>query len=195
MNMFIYIIGKGNQMRKKDDKLRETLLDMAHNIAETEGIDKINIRTIAKKTGIASGTVYNYFSNKDDILLALTEEYWKQTLSEMKEIIKSNSFCDQIQEVFIFLKQKIDCSGGKLMNSLNNVEIAGQKRMASVQLELKTFLIQLIEKDPNIDKEIWNKNFIKERFIEFIMLNMMALLKTKEPDIDFLIIVINRMIY
>lgn len=81
------------------------------------------------------------------------------------------------------------------MNSLNNVEIAGQKRMASVQLELKTFLIQLIEKDPNIDKEIWNKNFIKERFIEFIMLNMMALLKTKEPDIDFLIIVINRMIY
>ena len=71
-------------MRRKDDTMRDTLLNSARDIADTEGIDAVNIRSIAKRAGIASGTVYNYFLSKDEILLALTEEYWKQTLLEMK---------------------------------------------------------------------------------------------------------------
>ena len=67
-------------MRRKDDTLRDTLLNLARNIADTQGIDAVNIRAIAQRAGIATGTMYNYFSNKEEILLALTEEYWKQTL-------------------------------------------------------------------------------------------------------------------
>ena len=87
-------------MRRKDDTMRDTLLNSARDIADTEGIDAVNIRSIAKRAGIASGTVYNYFSNKDEILLALTEEYWKQTLLEMKTKITSDSFCFVL---FLFL--------------------------------------------------------------------------------------------
>ena len=70
-------------MKRKDDTLRDTLLSLARNVADTEGIEAVNIRSIAKKAGIASGTVYNYFSNKDEILLALTEEYWDRALLDM----------------------------------------------------------------------------------------------------------------
>ena len=48
-------------MRRKDDTMRDTLLNSARDIADTEGIDAVNIRSIAKRAGIASGTVYNYF--------------------------------------------------------------------------------------------------------------------------------------
>ena len=60
-------------MRRKNDTLQEVLLNVARNIADTEGIERINIRVIAKEAGVATGTVYNYFSNKDEILLELTE--------------------------------------------------------------------------------------------------------------------------
>ena len=50
-------------MRRKDDTLRDTLLNIAQSMADTEGIEAVNIRSIAKKAGTASGTVYNYFSN------------------------------------------------------------------------------------------------------------------------------------
>ena len=80
-------------MRKKDDNLRDTLLDFAREITKTQGIDSVNIRSLAGMAGVATGTVYNYFSSKDEILLALTEEYWRQTLSEMKEVIAAHSFC------------------------------------------------------------------------------------------------------
>ncbi len=186
---------KGIRMRKKDDTLRDTLLNSAQSIADTEGIEAVNIRSIAKKAGIASGTVYNYFSNKDEILLALTEEYWKQTLQEMKTEITADSFCGQLQQIFYYLKERIDQSAGKLMNSLGNVEMAGQANMASMQSVLETALIRSMEQDADIRKDVWDETFTKEQFARFIMMNMMMLLKTHAPDITFFIRIIKRTIY
>lgn len=186
---------KGIRMRKKDDTLRDTLLNSAQSIADTEGIEAVNIRSIAKKSGIASGTVYNYFSNKDEILLALTEEYWKQTLQEMKTEITADSFCGQLQQIFYYLKERIDQSAGKLMNSLGNVEMAGQANMVSMQSVLEAALIRSMEQDADIRKDVWDETFTKEQFARFIMMNMMMLLKTHAPDITFFIRIIKRTIY
>lgn len=182
-------------MRRKDDSLRDTLLSLARNVADTEGIEAVNIRSIAKKAGIASGTVYNYFSNKDEILLSLTEEYWKQTLLEMESKITADSFCGQLQEIFSFLKGRIDQSAGKLMNSLGNAETAGQVSMMSMQTELEAALIQRMEHDADIRRDIWDETFTKEQFARFIMMNMMMLLKARVPDITFFIIMLKRIIY
>lgn len=182
-------------MRRKDDTLRDTLLSFARTVADTEGIEAVNIRSIAQKAGIASGTVYNYFSNKDEILLALTEEYWKQTLLEMKTNVTADSFCGQLQEIFYFLKERIDQSGGKLMNSLGNVEMAGQARMTSMQAELEAALIQRMEQDAEIRKDIWDDTFTKEQFARFIMMNIMISLKTRAPDITFFVVLIKRILY
>ena len=62
-------------MRKKDDTLRDTLLGLAREVAEEQGPEAINIRDIARRAGVATGTVYNYFSGKDELLLALTEDH------------------------------------------------------------------------------------------------------------------------
>ena len=164
-------------MRRKDDTMRDTLLNSARDIADTEGIDAVNIRSIAKRAGIASGTVYNYFLSKDEILLALTEEYWKQTLLEMKTKITSDSFCGQLEEIYSFLKGRIEQSAGKLMNSLRNVETAGQIRMISMQTELETAIIQSMEQDAEIRKDIWDETFTKEKFAHFITMNITMLLK------------------
>lgn len=182
-------------MRRKDDTLRDTLLSFARTVADTEGIEAVNIRSIAQKAGIASGTVYNYFSNKDEILLALTEEYWKQTLLEMRTYVTADSFCGQLQEIFSFLKERIDQSAGKLMNSLGNVEMAGQARMTSMQAELEAAFIQRMEQDAEIRKDIWDDTFTKEQFARFIMMNIMISLKTRAPDITFFVVLIKRILY
>lgn len=198
MNSFTINSRKGGihkKMRKKDDTLRDTLLQLSRQIADTEGIDAVNIRSIARRAGVATGTVYNYFSNKDEILLALTEEYWKQTLMEMQSAITADSFCGQLREIFHFLQIRIDQSAGKLMNSLGNVETAGMARMASMQSSLEAAFIYRMEQDPDIRKDIWNETFTKEQFARFIMMNLMMLLKIKAPDMEFLIAVIRRTIY
>lgn len=184
-------------MRKKDDTLRDTLLNVARSIADTEGIDAVNIRTIAQRVGIATGTMYNYFASKDEILLALTEEYWKQTLLEMRTVITADSFCEQLKEIFVFLRERIDQSAGKLMNSLGSLETAGQTRMASMQPTLEDALIQRMAQDTAIRKDIWDEQFTKEHFARFVMGNMIMLLKAKASmtDLYFFIEIIKNTIY
>lgn len=182
-------------MRKKDTTLRATLLNCARDLAETKGTEAINIRLIAQKAGIATGTVYNYFSNKDEILLALTEEYWKETLIEMKTQIIGESFCEQIEEIFLFLKTRIENSGGMFMRSLEHIEEAGQEKMESMQIVLRDDIIERMEQDKAIRKEVWSDIFTKEEYACFIIINIMILLRSRALDINFLMELIKRTIY
>ena len=184
-------------MRRKDDTLRDTLLNLARGIADTEGIEAVNVRTIAQRAGIATGTVYNYFSNKDEILLALTEEYWRQTLLDMKTKITANSFCAQLKEMFVFLRERIDQSAGKLMSSLGGLETVGQTRMASMQSVLEASILQRMEQDAAIRDDIWTEEFSKAQFARFVMRNILMLLKEKAPmaDLYFFVEMIQNVIY
>ena len=179
-------------MRKKDDSLRGALLDSARAIADTEGIEAVNMRSIAQRAGVATGTVYNYFSSKEDILLALTEEYWKKTLYEMRTAVTADSFCGQLEEIFIFLKERIDSSGSSLMNSLGEVKKAGQERMESMQAVLAESLIRRMEQDPSVRKDIWNGTFTMEQYSRFIVANMVMLLRTEPYDFHFFIEMVRR---
>ncbi len=182
-------------MKRKDETLRGTLLDMAREIAGAEGPEAISIRAIAKKAGIAQGTVYNYFSGKDEILLALTEEYWKKTLVEMREAIGGGSFCDQLGEIYHFLSGRIFSSAGMLMDSLRNVEAVGQERMYSMQKVLRSALIQRMEQDAAIRTDIWTDGFTKERYAAFVLSNLLISLRMRAPDAGFFIEIVKRTLY
>jgi len=50
------------------------IVDSAVSLAETGGFDGVRLRDVAETSGVALGTLYKYFRNKEDILLfALTE--------------------------------------------------------------------------------------------------------------------------
>lgn len=182
-------------MRRKDDTLHDTLLDYARNIADTEGIKAVNIRSIAKRSGVATGTVYNYFSGKDEIILELTEEYWSETLIEMKKYVTADSFCGKLEQIFDFLKDRIDSTARMLMRSLENVEAAGHKRMTSMQSTLGKEIIRQMEQDTSVRSDIWNKDFTKEKYAEFIIMNLTSMLRTQAPDIQFLLQIVKRTVY
>lgn len=182
-------------MRKKDDQLKGILLDHARALADSDGIDAVNIRAIAQRAGVATGTVYNYFANKNDILLALTEEYWKKTLEDMQTAIDAKTFDAQLEQIFNYLRKHIDHFAGRLMHSLENVDTTGHQRMAAMQAALESDLIRRMDHDPTIRQNIWHEDFSKEQFSRFITMHLTMLLSAKEPDLKFFIAIIKRTIY
>ena len=182
-------------MKKKDDKLRETILSVARDFVEQEGIDNLNIRSLAKQSGVASGTVYNYFSSKEEILLALTKDYWKQAILDMDAAITADSFCEGLAQILSYLKEQISQSAGKLMHSLGGVQRAGKESMAYTQLELDAVLLRLLEHDPGIRSEIWKEDFTKKQFVKFVRRNLTGLLKEDEEAAVFFIRLTGRIIY
>jgi len=66
---------------------RQILLNTAAEEFARLGYDQANINTIATKAGFAKGTVYNYFTSKQALLLALIDSIAQEHLETMQSAI------------------------------------------------------------------------------------------------------------
>lgn len=63
-------MGRG---KRKDDK-RERIMNAAIAAFAQNGYHQATIADIARQAGVAAGTIYLYFKNKDDLLVSIFEE-------------------------------------------------------------------------------------------------------------------------
>lgn len=93
-DLFINAITNRNLEARQRDK-RQLILDAAATIFAEMGYQKARIQDIAKLAGVADGTIYQYFRNKQEILFTLPIEKTKDLISIQKEHlsgIKSSDF-------------------------------------------------------------------------------------------------------
>ncbi|MDP8257097.1 MAG: TetR/AcrR family transcriptional regulator [Candidatus Alcyoniella australis] len=70
-------------LKNIDDK-HEKILQAAIKVFAKNGFHKSKISQIANEAGVADGTIYLYFKNKDDILIKLFEENLETLISQFK---------------------------------------------------------------------------------------------------------------
>lgn len=182
-------------MKKKDAELRKILLSCANRIECSEGVGAINIRRLASEAHIAVGTVYNYFESKQEVLMALTESYWKEALDEMRDCVSAERFGDQLREIIAFLRTKMNDCAEILMRSLHDDAETGRMRMASMQRVLRKALVDRIDQDGAIPAKVWTESFTKEAFADFVFDNILSLMQRKEEDAITFLVIVNRTLY
>jgi len=93
-------------VQKNNDKYRK-IISAATKVFAKNGFYNAKVSEIAKKAGIADGTIYIYFKHKDDILIALFEEKMQEVLDNMKKQISLES--DPLKKIqrFAFLHLKL----------------------------------------------------------------------------------------
>ena len=69
---------------KVEDKHKK-ILQAAIKVFAHNGFYNSKVSEIAKEAGVADGTIYLYFKNKDDILISLFEEEMENIIENMKE--------------------------------------------------------------------------------------------------------------
>ncbi|WGV23217.1 TetR/AcrR family transcriptional regulator [Halotia branconii] len=76
-------------MQRLDTAKKEAILNAAKQRLRKYGIQKTTMQEIAKDAGIAVGTLYLYFKNKDEILIATAENYAQIHLADAEKILSS----------------------------------------------------------------------------------------------------------
>ena len=71
-----------------DDK-RQRILEAARKRFRHYGVRKTTMQEIARDAGVAVGTLYLYFKDKDDLLVACTEEYVTRHRRQAEAILAS----------------------------------------------------------------------------------------------------------
>lgn len=75
-------------MPKIIENLKEKILAEADRQMREVGYSTMTIQSIAKACGVGVGTVYNYFSSKDEILIACVAEYWMKCMDTIRAVAK-----------------------------------------------------------------------------------------------------------
>jgi AcrR family transcriptional regulator len=73
----------GRRAQSKE-AIRKRIVTAALNLFQTKGFDATTTKAIARKAGIAEGTVFNYFKSKEDIALHFFEQEVDQAIASVR---------------------------------------------------------------------------------------------------------------
>lgn len=78
-------------MGKKRGQKYDQIIDAAVKVIAENGYHNSQVSKIAKEAGVADGTIYLYFKNKEDILISLFEEKMGAFVEKNKEYLSNET--------------------------------------------------------------------------------------------------------
>lgn len=88
------IINKMNREKKKQF-YRKTILETYKKLITSVGFDAATTALLSKETGLAQGTIFNHFSTKGDLLLAVYNKYF---FMDSTKFLEENPFTGKTKE-------------------------------------------------------------------------------------------------
>ena len=114
---------------------KQHVLKMAHQLFIEKGFQNTSIQDILEYSGISKGTFYNYFSSKNELLIALFKNLYKKLETERNELLIGQDPSDiQIFTQQIELQMRA--------NRKNNLLALFEEVYVSNDADLKDFLKQ-----------------------------------------------------
>ncbi|HLA78668.1 MAG TPA: TetR/AcrR family transcriptional regulator [Vicinamibacteria bacterium] len=75
--------------RRRSDGKRERILEAAVKVFAKKGYFAAKVAEIARKAGVADGTIYLYFRNKEDILVSLFDQVMADYLERVRREVEA----------------------------------------------------------------------------------------------------------
>jgi AcrR family transcriptional regulator len=153
----------------------------------------VDMKMIAKKSGVAVGTLYNYYENKKQLYISILKESWQNTFNKLDAVSELTiSSGEKLRKFISTLYEDVEARNG-LGKALINTSVVELKDDKEIN-ELKNSLILRIEHLFNsLNKvEILSKySNIDTRLTESLLVSILTMLEfhpnDKEDNINFLV--------
>ena len=150
---------------------KEDILKASRNLIEKEDAYSISIRSIAKEANISVGTIYNYYSSKEELIADIIKSVWFETFHSSSIFIDNISFLEAVENIFMAL-ERCDKKYKNFYSWHSSILIDDKDRgvamMNKMFEHIKKSLEKYIDSDANIKSDIFNLSFSKRDFIDFV---------------------------
>lgn len=172
-------------MTKIIDKLEEKVNEAAFRLFAEKGYSRVTMKMIAEDVGISVGTLYNYYSNKQDFFISVFKKVFDQTYVTLESIIERDGNAHEFISALYDEVVRLQGFSRELMRDKINHEVIDNLRAHLLMLmssliyraEEKKHIIEMSEKD-------------KERSIRLLILAMHDFARKypedREENIDFI---------
>lgn len=175
----------------------ESILTVAKDIAKQSGFQRINMREIAKRCGVAVGSVYNYFPSKGELIAATIESIWSEIIDDQE--FRRHNFLQTACSLF----ETIQKGSEKYPSffTLHSMSLAGVDRQKGRALmgryfgQIKDRLLLILREDQGIRQGAFSTSFTQGDFVDFVFSNILILLMRGDASCHCLSEIITRSIY
>lgn len=173
--------------------VERTIRDCAMELFVELSYINVDMRMISKKSGVAVGTLYNYYENKKQLYISILKESWQKTFNNLDAISELTiSPGEKLRKFIRTLYEDVEARNG-LGKALINTIVVELKDDKEIN-DLKNSLISRVE---NLSKclnkvEALNKcSKIDTRLAESLLVSMLIMLEfhpnDKDDNINFLV--------
>lgn len=178
---------------------KEEILAASREIVSQEGLQALNMRAVAKKCGVALGSLYNYFPSKDELVLAAIESVWRDIFHMDSRCGAALQFPDYVKEIY----QNVQNGAVEYPNffTAHSLSFASEGKgrakntMDRYLAHMKAGMAESLQNDPKVRKDAFSEDFTASDFLEFVLTSLIALLFRQKKDCSVLLEVVERTIY
>lgn len=178
---------------------KEEILGACKAIVSEKGLRSLNMRAVAKRCNIALGSVYNYFSSKDDLIIAAVESVWESIFGTKSVYKPDTAFTDYIEAVFKKIRKGMiqypDFFTGHSMSFTGNSKDEARKKMYGYFTSVKKEMLNILKADPSVKQNAFSPAFTEDDFADLILTNFIGLLILQKESCTVLIEGIRKIIY
>lgn len=177
---------------------KEAIMQVCRRIVAENGMKALNMRLVAEECHIALGTLYNYYADKDALVLAAVESIWKDIFHAGRQEEPDGSFSGYVATLYARIRKGAQAYPGFLTG--HSISIAGAKRgeaksvMEHTFAHMKTGLLEVLRNDPSVPENAFPPTFSREDFVGFVLDHLLVLLVQGQPDCHILLEIIHRVI-
>ena len=184
---------RGDVMPKIIKDVEKTIRGCALELFVELSYTNVDMKMISKKSGVAVGTLYNYYENKKQLYISILKESWENTFNKLDAISELTiSLGEKLRKFISALYKDIEARNG-LGKALINTSVADLKDDKEIN-GLKNSLILRVENFLNcLDKvETLSKcSNVDTRLAESLLVSTLVMLEfhpnDKEDNINFLV--------
>ena len=101
---------------KKAIRTKEKIRENAKKEARSKGLEKIGMREISSASSVALGTLYNYFPDKESLIIATISSIWNETIGNLK---KPEGFVSALSVFMMLTRGTLEVIGLPLSSALD----------------------------------------------------------------------------
>ncbi len=164
----------------------DEILNISKKHILENGFSSFNVRAITKECGISIGTLYNYFSSKNDLLIATVESIWEEIFQPLSNLNDFDRFVDVVECMY----QNIEEGNHKYSGffSLHNLNFAAAGKKEGVNTMnnyfsiLKSDLLFVLKRDQQVNRNMFSPEFPEETYVDYIFGLLISSLLKKEDS-------------
>ncbi|MGN0518386.1 MAG: TetR/AcrR family transcriptional regulator [Acutalibacteraceae bacterium] len=174
-------------------------MQACRSIVAEKGMKALNMRLVADECNIALGTLYNYYADKDALVLATVESIWRDIFHSGYQEEKDASFTEYVAQLYECIQNGAQAYPGFLTG--HSISIAGAKRgeaksvMEHTFAHMKAGILEILRNDPSVSANAFQSSFSQEDFVGFVLDHLLILLVQGQPNCNILLEIIRRVIY